>query len=58
MVDALKVADLLVSHTVKTHGDEVDLIAYYGSYAKGSHSAAKARWPWRFRFACATIRGT
>lgn len=36
MVDVFKVADLLVSHTIKTRGDEVNLVAYYGSYAKGT----------------------
>ncbi|MCJ7544523.1 MAG: nucleotidyltransferase domain-containing protein [Phycisphaerae bacterium] len=36
MVDVFRVADLLVSNAVKTHADEVDLIAYYGSYAKGT----------------------
>ena len=35
MVDVFKVADLLVSHAVRTHGDEVDLIGYYGSRAQG-----------------------
>jgi hypothetical protein len=36
MLDVFKVANLLVDHTVETCGDDVDLIAYYGSYAKGT----------------------
>ncbi len=39
MVDVFKVADLLVARTIETYGDEVDLIAYYGSYAKGTPNA-------------------
>ena len=33
--DVFKVADLLVSRSIATHGDEIDLIAYYGSHAQG-----------------------
>lgn len=36
MPDVFKVADLLVSHAVKTHGQEIDIIAYSGSYAQGT----------------------
>ncbi len=35
MVDVFKVADLLVSHAIASHGNDVDVIGYYGSYAKG-----------------------
>lgn len=35
MLDVFKVADLLVSRSIATHGDEIDLIAYYGSHAQG-----------------------
>ncbi len=36
MRDVFEVADLLVSHAVDTHGDDVDLIAYHGSHAQGA----------------------
>ena len=36
MLDVFKIADLLVSHAVKNHGDEIDLICYYGSQAQGT----------------------
>ena len=39
MVDVWRVADLLVSHAVETHGDAIDLIACYGSYVKGTATA-------------------
>jgi len=35
MTDVFKIADILVSHAVRVHGDEVALIVYYGSYASG-----------------------
>lgn len=34
-LDVFKVADLLVSRSIATHGDDIDLIAYYGSHAQG-----------------------
>jgi len=37
MIDVLAVADVLVSHAVKKHGHEIDLIAYYGSRARGDY---------------------
>ena len=35
-LDVFKVADLLVSRSIATHGDDIDLIAYYGSHAQGA----------------------
>ncbi len=35
MSDVFKIAEILVSHAVRAHKDEVAIIAYYGSYAKG-----------------------
>jgi hypothetical protein len=38
MPDVFKIADILVSHAVRAHKDEVALIVYGGSYAKGTAS--------------------
>ena len=35
MPDVLKIAEILVSHAVRAHKDEVAIIACYGSHAKG-----------------------
>lgn len=40
MPDVFKVAEILVSHAVSAHGDDIGIIAYYGSHAKGLASAA------------------
>lgn len=34
-LDVFEAADLLVSQAIEHHGDEIDIIAYYGSYAQG-----------------------
>ena len=39
MTDVFRVADLLVAHAVESHGEEIDLIGYYGSYAQGAATA-------------------
>jgi hypothetical protein len=39
ILDVFKVADLLVSRAIKTYGDEIDIIGYYGSYAQGTARA-------------------
>jgi hypothetical protein len=36
MTDVFKIADILVSHAVQVHGNEIALIVYYGSYAIGT----------------------
>ena len=36
MVDVFEVARMLVSHAVGVYGDEISIIAYYGSYATGT----------------------
>jgi hypothetical protein len=35
MPDAFKIAEILASHAVSAHGDDIGIIAYYGSHAKG-----------------------
>jgi hypothetical protein len=37
--DVFAVADQLVAHAVRRHGKDIAIIAYYGSYAKGTASA-------------------
>jgi hypothetical protein len=39
MADVFRIAEILVSHAVRVHGEEVAIIAYCGSYAKGTASA-------------------
>jgi hypothetical protein len=39
MFDVFEVADLLVSHATETHGEQVDIIGYYGSHAQGTATA-------------------
>ena len=34
MTDVFEISGLLVDNAVKNHGKEIDLIAYYGSYAR------------------------
>ena len=38
MADVFKIAEILVSHAVQAHGDEIAIVAYYGSQAKGQAS--------------------
>jgi len=38
MPDVFEIAEILVSHAVRAHPDEVAIIAYYGSHAKGTAS--------------------
>jgi len=35
MADVFRIAKILVSHAVQVHGEQVAIIAYYGSHAKG-----------------------
>ncbi len=35
-MDVFEVAELLLSNAVKAHGDDIDLVAYYGSQAQGT----------------------
>ena len=35
MNDVFAVAEVLVSHAVENYGEDVDLIGYYGSHARG-----------------------
>ena len=35
MSDVFKIAEILISHAVRAHKDEVAIIAYYGSHARG-----------------------
>ena len=35
MIDVFAVAEVLVSHAVEHHGEDVDLIGYYGSHGRG-----------------------
>lgn len=35
MSDVFRIAEILLSHAVRVHGDEIAIIAYYGSHAKG-----------------------
>jgi predicted nucleotidyltransferase len=35
MTDVFAVAEVLLSHAVETHGEEIDIVAYYGSRARG-----------------------
>jgi len=35
MANVFKVADMLISHVRQVHGDDIALVAYYGSYALG-----------------------
>lgn len=36
MTDVFKVADILISHAVRVHGNEIALVVYHGSYARGT----------------------
>lgn len=37
-LDVFQISDTFLAHAIKTHGDEVGIIAYYGSYALGNAS--------------------
>ncbi|MBN2549485.1 MAG: nucleotidyltransferase domain-containing protein [Anaerolineales bacterium] len=36
MTDVFRIADILISHAVRVHGNKIALIVYYGSYARGT----------------------
>lgn len=36
MTDVFKIADILVSHAKKVHSDDIGIIVFYGSHAKGT----------------------
>jgi hypothetical protein len=36
MTDVFKIADILVSHAVQVHGNDIALVVYHGSYALGT----------------------
>lgn len=38
--DVFQIANTFVSHAIKTHGADIGIIAYYGSYALGNASAS------------------
>jgi hypothetical protein len=39
LIDVFEIAQLLIDHAVETYRDEVDLVAYYGSRARGDAQA-------------------
>jgi len=36
MTDVFKIADILMSHAIRVHGNEIALVVYFGSYASGT----------------------
>jgi len=36
MTDVFKIADILISHAIRVHGNEIALVVYHGSYARGT----------------------